>query len=100
MNTAKDDGATPFYVACQQGHVAVARMLAELSGGNRIANQRVKNGYTALHVAAYEGKLDGESKVDGEGADFRPRTPPTATLHHRTRLTTWPLIPPPHHPAT
>ena len=76
MNTAKDDGATPFYVACQQGHVAVARMLAELSGGSRTINQRVKNGYTALHVAAYEGKLDGESKVKGQAQ--HPTNPATS----------------------
>ena len=30
VNTAKDDGATPLYIASGQGHEAVVRVLIEL----------------------------------------------------------------------
>ena len=73
-------------------------MLAELSGGARTTSARIKNGYTALHVACYEGKLDVvrflieemHSRVDR--ADPENRTPMQAAYsaghHHIVRYLT------------
>ena len=52
MNRANEDGVTPLFVACQQGHVDVARLL--LDNGAEVD----RNGATPLFVACQNGHVD------------------------------------------
>ena len=50
-----DDGATPLFIAAQEGHVEVVRFLVE-SGANK--DQGMADGATPLFKAAEEGHLE------------------------------------------
>jgi ankyrin repeat protein len=47
-----DDGTTPLYIAAQNGHEAIVRVLIELGADVKKAED---DGWTPLYVAAYEG---------------------------------------------
>ena len=51
-----DDGATPLYIAAQNGHLEVVRFLVE-SGANKDQGT-TDDGTTSLYIAAHEGHLE------------------------------------------
>ena len=53
MNQAKNDGATPVYIACQNGHTETVTVLLE-----RGANQAMKDGATPLYIARLKGHTE------------------------------------------
>ena len=54
MDKAMNDGATPLYIACQEGHLEVARLLAEKGGD---MDKAMNNGATPLFIACRNGHL-------------------------------------------
>ena len=55
-NSAKENGATPLYIACERGHLDVVRMLLSTEGID--TNRAREDGYTPLYVACQDGHLD------------------------------------------
>ena len=55
-NRAGENGSTPLYIACQNGHLDVVRMLLSTEGID--PNRAKKDGRTPLYVACENGHLD------------------------------------------
>ena len=71
VNKAMDDGATPLYIACQEGHWEVVRQLLEHTDID--TNTTMQNGYgedgqgeTPLGVARRKGHQSIIELLDGE----------------------------------
>eukprot|EP00966_Prymnesium_polylepis_P041698 968255-Prymnesium_polylepis.1 len=56
VNQAMDDGETPLYIACRQGHTEVAALCA--ARGGAAINQAADKGATPLHIAGDEGHTE------------------------------------------
>jgi ankyrin repeat protein len=54
-NTRDNDSATPLMSACDYRHLGVVRMLVQHTGGEGIDSRDRRNGWTALHGAAFWG---------------------------------------------
>ena len=63
---AVNDGATPLFIAAQQGHLEVARLLLEANADKDQANE---NGTTPLFIAAQQGHLEVPRLLLGANAD-------------------------------
>eukprot|EP00808_Paulinella_micropora_P002300 g20953.t1 len=57
VNTAKDDGATSLYIACQEGHLLLAQWLVKTAGACLNQRQEDEEGAVALHSACWNGHL-------------------------------------------
>jgi ankyrin repeat protein len=53
---AKSTGETPFFAACEKGHVDVTKLMLRVRGVN--VNRPKSNGETPLYVACERGHLD------------------------------------------
>jgi hypothetical protein len=51
-----DGGCTPFYIACNQGHVDIVRLLVEAGGCDR--NKAMDDGRTPFYIACQQGHVD------------------------------------------
>lgn len=81
-NKMRDDGASPLFLAAQNGHLSVCRLL--LREGKANASQKmVVNGATALHVASQRGHVDVCLLLRAEGAadPNQPMFDGTTSLH-------------------
>ena len=56
VNEARKDGATPLFIACQEGYLEVVRMLLSVEGID--PNLALGNGCTPLIIASYLGRAD------------------------------------------
>ena len=68
---SRDDGATPLFIACQEGHLECARLLLEAGAA---VNQASDDGATPLFVACHEGHLEVAKLLSSYGAS-RAATP-------------------------
>ena len=55
IDQARNTGFTPLYIACQEGHLDVARLLLETGAA---VNQAHVSGATPLFIACIEGHLE------------------------------------------
>ena len=70
---AKNDGASPLYIATQNGHLPLVKYLVE-QGAN--LNKADNDGWTPLHIAASKGHFDIISCLVSWGASVTARTLP------------------------
>ena len=55
VNLAIDDGVTPLYIGCQEGHLDIVRLLL---ANDAAVNQAANNGFAPLSIGCQEGHLD------------------------------------------
>ena len=77
INQALQDGATPLYVAAQDGHFDVVRCLVKAFAAD--INQAAHNGLTPLMTASFFKHADIVTWLVKEGADPQTSTPQLGT---------------------
>ena len=68
LNQAKDDGATPLYVACGKGHLEVVHALIQAGADLNQAMNNAKGYYTPLSIAHKGGYVEVVKLLEAAGA--------------------------------
>ncbi|EOD31535.1 hypothetical protein EMIHUDRAFT_364913, partial [Emiliania huxleyi CCMP1516] len=80
VNQARNNGATPLFMACNKGHLEIARLLLEAGAA---VSQAEQNGVTPLYIASQEGHIECVRLLRDASAAIRGWTP----LAHLETLT-------------
>ena len=67
MNGTDDDGTTPLWIACWEGHLDVSRLLVEKGAD---MDKATVGGFTPLYMACHDGHLEVARLLVEKGADI------------------------------